>query len=149
MRIDHRPTQPVACVHQTAPTVLVDQIGRAIGEVIHHLNEAGVAPVGPPYARTTWEPGTDLEIGVPVSVVVSGGGRVVAGELPGGTMAATTHLGPHDTIAATAAKLRRWIAQQGFAENGTPWEVYVTNPREVPDPNQWEHELVYPVRKRQ
>ncbi|MEE9254726.1 MAG: GyrI-like domain-containing protein [Pseudomonadales bacterium] len=145
VRVEQREAQPVACVHQPAPAQLVDQIGKAIREVMSYLARNAIEPAGAPYGRSTWEPGDDLEIGVPVTKGIEGDGRVVAGELPACKAAVARHVGPHEKISETTAELRKWIAERGLAEADVPWEIYLTNPSEVPDPNAWENELVHPV----
>lgn len=145
LKLDDRAPQPVACLHQPAPAELVGQIGEAIREVSAYLTAHDVEVAGPPYARSTWQAGSDLEIGFPVKRAIAGDGRVVAGELPGGTVAVALHAGPHDRIPETTTALRSWLADQGMSEAGVPWETYLTNPREHPDPADWRNEIVIPV----
>jgi effector-binding domain-containing protein len=146
MRLEERTAQNVVCVRQTAPERLVDQIGKAIEKVVDFFTKEGIQAAGPPYARSTWEPGTDLEIGFPVTKTVRGHGDVVSGELPAGKVAVARHVGPRDTLDETTSRLRQWISEQGLTEAGVPWETYLTNPSEVLDPARWETDLVYPVR---
>lgn len=139
------PAQPVACINQLVPDHVVDQVGRTIHEVLEFLSEVRVESVGPAFARSTWEPGSNLQIGFPVSVPIDGNGRIVAGELPHGKVATTVHRGPRELITGTIAKFRQWIAEQGFREVGVPWETFLTNPREISDPENWMNGLFIPV----
>jgi hypothetical protein len=71
-----------------------------IGEIIHvaFLAGAGVQPVGPPYARALWQPGHELEVGIPVSAPFAGTERVICAEPPGGKFAVAWHTGPFDQL---------------------------------------------------
>lgn len=144
-KIEERPLQFVLCIRDKAPEQVTDQIGKAIGELWAFLVRKDIEPAAAPYARTTWQPGTDLEIGFPVATAVHGEGRIVAGELPGGNVAVTIHTGGYENIGETATALRAWIAEQGLTEAGVPWETYLSDPAKVPDRKDWQTELVYPV----
>jgi effector-binding domain-containing protein len=39
-----------------------------------------------------------------------------------------------------------WIAAQGKEGNGAPWESYITDPGELPDPKDWRTEVYWPLR---
>ena len=39
------------------------------------------------------------------------------------------------------------LTADGHAVAGPPWEVYVTDPGEVPDPAAWRTEVVHPIRE--
>jgi effector-binding domain-containing protein len=145
VKLEERKPVPVACVREPVPAQIGDLVGRLIGEVWGYLQRAGVQPAGPPYARSIWMPGTEVEVGFPVAEPVGGEGRVVAGELPGGSAAVTWHTGPYDQLAGAYQTVRDWIAGEGLAVAGVPWEAYYTDPGATPDPNDWRTEVVFPV----
>ena len=68
-----------------------------------------------------------------------------ADTLPGGTVAATVHHGPYDRLLDAYAALERWIEAQRLTRAGAPWEVYVTDPAEYPDPRDWRTEVFWPI----
>ena len=68
------------------------------------------------------------------------------GELPAGTVATVTHMGPYDTLPQTWASLAEWIGSQGLQPAGAPWEVYVTDPGAEPDQSKWRTDIFFPVR---
>jgi len=39
-----------------------------------------------------------------------------------------------------------WIEAQGLAPSGAPWESYVTDPGNFPDPKDWKTEVVWPLK---
>ena len=145
IEVVERERQPVACVREKVPPEIGDLVGRLIGEVWGVLERAGVHPSGGPYARSIWQPEMDVEVGFPVADPVEGEGRVVAGELPGGRAAVTTHAGPYNQLRGAYEAVQAWVAEQGLAIAGAPWETYLTDPNETPDPNDWRTEVVFPV----
>ena len=147
MRIEERAAQPVVFVRTATPERFDGLIGEGIRAVSAFLEARGVTPAGPPYGRSTWEPGSPLEVGFPVSEAVVGDGVVTNGALPAGRMAVALHRGPHDAIPTTRDALSRWIAAEGLDAAGTGWEVYLTNPAQEPDPAKWRNELIQPVRE--
>ena len=74
----------------------------------------------------------DLECGMPVVSPMAGTDRIRAGELPAGTVATVTHMGPYEGLAQTWSALTEWMGSQGLQPAGAPWEVYVTDPGKWP-----------------
>jgi effector-binding domain-containing protein len=100
-----------------------------------------------PYSRYHgFEPQkVDMECGAPLGAPAAGEGRIVAGELPGGQVATTWHIGPYDGLSAAYDALMGWAGEQARVPAGGPWEIYHTGPDEVPDPAQWRTELFLPL----
>jgi effector-binding domain-containing protein len=120
-------------------------IGAAISELFAHIGRIGSHPVGPPFARFfSVDPEFDFEVGLPVPELIARRDRIAPSELPGGDVAVAEHRGA-DTSAAYGA-LRAWIEANGREEAGVPWEVYYSDLQEVPDPDDWRIEVVWPIR---
>jgi effector-binding domain-containing protein len=71
---------------------------------------------------------------------------VVEDTLPGGSVASTIHAGTYDTLTHAYAALEIWIDSQGLRPAGAPWEAYITDPAEHPDPRDWRTEVLWPVK---
>jgi AraC family transcriptional regulator len=84
---------------------------------------------------------------VPVAAAAPGEGEVEAGTLPGGPVAVAVHGGPYDQLNETYAALERWIETHGYRVNGAPWEAYITDPADLPDPADWRTEVCWPLEK--
>ena len=141
--------QPVLSIRITTTMAEMSSLlGALFGETFACAGSLGATPCGPPFARYhTWGGAEiELEAGVPVLQPVEGKGRVLAGELPGGRLAATWHIGPYDTIGGAYGALERWMGAQGLEPAGAPWEVYWSDPQEVPDPSQWKTEVIWPIK---
>ncbi|MFV2195984.1 helix-turn-helix domain-containing protein [Nocardiopsis sp. LOL_012] len=152
--IETRAVDPVPVLYQ-ARKVDRDELGAVLGEVLpvvfEYAVKAGLAPAGHPYVRhvgmspayLSIEAGVPLVEGAPDEPPAESG--IVRGELPGGTVAATVHQGPYEGLGDAYAALERWISGTGAEPTGAPWELYLTDPGEVPDPAQWLTEVKWPI----
>lgn len=144
--------QPVLVVRRRIkPSELAATLGAALGQVFQYAQQNGIALAGQPFTRyLEWGPGIwTIEAGLPVTARVgktSAEGEVRADVLPGGLVATTTHAGPYDKLNEAHAAVEQWVEAQGLQSAGAPWELYVTDPAEHPDPKDWKTDLFWPVR---
>ena len=52
---------------------------------------------------------------------------------------------PDNRTPETNAAVERWIEEHGFRVGGAPWESYVTDPAQHPDPADWRTEVYWPL----
>jgi effector-binding domain-containing protein len=142
------PTQPTAVVWASLPADdIAGWLPDVYQEVMTYLTDTGVTPAGAPFARLTFTGRTvDIEAGFPVPSPVSGRGRVVPSTLPGGTVAVTTHRGRYEELGVAHDAITGWLKEHGHEADGSPWEVYYTDPQTVPDPARWRTDVVAPYR---
>lgn len=116
-------------------------------EVFSYLDKRGVRPSGPPFTRYHSYDGTqcELEAGFPVAELQSGEGNITAGELPGGAIASTVHVGPYEQLPNAHDAIDAWIHENKKNSRGPQWESYVTDPGREPDPFKRETELLWPI----
>ena len=141
--------QPILGIRTSATKQELGQVmGPLFGEVYGHIQQRGQAPAGMPFSVYYSMDGDsiDLQCGMPVAQPMEGSGRIEAGELPGGTVATVTHMGPYDALPQTWAALMEWIRSQGLQPSGAPWEVYVTDPTAERDQSKWRTDIFFPVR---
>jgi AraC family transcriptional regulator len=126
---------------------LATAIAEGAGRSYAHAHAAGLAIVGHPYTRfLTMGPGLlTFEVGVPLAAAGTGAGDVEAGALPAGPAACAIHAGPYDGLPDSYAALERWMEAEGLRPAGAPWEAYLTDPAEHPDPADWRTEICWPV----
>jgi AraC family transcriptional regulator len=141
--------QPVLVARRRVKQSEIAQaIGEALPLVFAYAQQHGIAVAGPPFARYPgMGPGLmTLDIGVPVAALPDASGAEVRSDtLPGGLAAATLHIGPYDKLPEAVTALGEWIAAQGLTPSGGPWESYVTDPGNYPDPKDWKTEVIWPV----
>jgi effector-binding domain-containing protein len=76
----------------------------------------------------------------------AGDAEVVRDILPGGPAAMTTHSGPYDQLHEAYAAIEKWIEAEKLTSSGAPWEYYVTDPAEYPDPKDWKTDVFWPLK---
>lgn len=123
-----------------APALLSARLAEILPAVAAHLGSVGVPPVGPPFTKylQVSEAEMVIEAGMPVAQPLEAGKGVEPSSLPGGKVAQTVHVGPYDQLGHAHQALLDWITQQEFEASGDVWEVYITDPGQVPDPKDWQ-----------
>ncbi len=126
---------------------LANAIAEGAGKTYVHAQTAGIALAGHPYTRyLTAGPGLmDIEVGMPLAAPAASSGDVKAGVLPGGPAVVAVHAGPYDQLGETYAAIERWMQTNKLQPGGPPWEWYITDPAQHPDPADWRTEVYWPV----
>lgn len=140
--------QPILFMRKRiAMTDIADALARLLPAVYRHATAGGIAMVGPPFCRyADMTPGgVTIEAGLPVAAAAPAAGEILAGTLPAGPAATTVHTGPYDGLGAAHEAIEAWLAGRGLAPTGPPWESYLTDPGEVPDPAEWQTEVIWPA----
>jgi effector-binding domain-containing protein len=140
IRIVDRRHQPTAGVRERIPMDrLTEFFPRAFHETMELLAAQGIAPAGAPFGKYFGMPSTtvDVEAGVPVATPIEPAGDVIAGELPGGRVVETVHVGPHETLEDTYLEVQRFFAEHGLTPGAIMWESYLSDPETEPDPAAW------------
>jgi AraC-like DNA-binding protein/effector-binding domain-containing protein len=122
-------------------------LGELLGAVFLHAQRSGATLTGQPFTRyLEWGPGLiSIEAGLPIAARVEGEGDVLAELLPGGRTAVTTHRGPYGQLVDAHAAVQQWIEEHGFRATGSPWEIYVTDPADEPNPKNWRTDVFWPI----
>ena len=55
------------------------------------------------------------------------------------------HMGPYDKLPETYAAIERWMQKQSVKPAGSPWESYITDPAENPNPANWRTDADWPM----
>jgi len=142
--------QPVLVMRRRVkPPEIAATLAETLGHIFQHAQRNGMALSGQPFTRYhDWGPGLlTIETGMPVAVHggASGDAEILADTLPGGPAAVTTHTGPYDQLTEAHAALQVWIEAQGLTAAGAPWEVYLTDPADYPNPQDWKTQVFWPV----
>jgi AraC family transcriptional regulator len=152
--------QPVLVVRRRVKrSDIPSTIAEALPQVFAYAQQHGIALAGVPFTRyiemgpglVTMEPG--MRMAVPLEDLKSAGtpaespgdAMVAAATLPGGPVATTMHVGPYESLGEAYASLQQWMEGQGLTPGGAPWECYITDPAEYPDPKDWKTEVFWPL----
>lgn len=133
---------------QVKPEAIAEALGAMFGPVFQYATAQGIPFAGRPTARyISFGPGLiTIEAGMPVAGPADGEGEIEVGSLPGGDVATTIHKGPYDKLNQGHEAIQEWIAKNNEEADGAPWEVYITDPGEVPDPAEWQTEICWPLK---
>jgi AraC family transcriptional regulator len=128
---------------------IANAIGEGLGKAFPYSQRLGLAIAGRPFTRyLSTGPGLySIEVGMPVATAPQGEGAVEAGTLPAGPVAVAMHGGHYEQLSETYAALERWIESNGYRAGGAPWESYITDPADHPDPADWRTEVYWPLEK--
>lgn len=143
-----RPETPFLFMRrQVKKEAIAETLGTMFPAVFQYATAQGIAFAGPPTARYIFvTPGLiTIEAGLPVVAPAEGEGEIELGSLMGGAVATTVHKGPYDQLEKAHEAMESWLVEHGETAAGAPWEVYVTDPGEVPDPAEWLTEVNWPL----
>jgi AraC family transcriptional regulator len=123
-------------------------IGAVLPGIFVYAQQHGIALAGLPFTRyvevghglLTIEPGFRI-----AASHTSTQGDIIADTLPGGPAATTIHTGPYDGLPDAYAALEQWMEAEGLTAAGAPWEAYLNDPSDHPDPQDWKTEIFWPV----
>lgn len=155
-RLESRPPQAYLGVTASVTMTTIAQIADRIPEVIATVTGRGVPLAGAPFLRyQVIDMAGELVIaaGVPVAPGTGPIDGLAGDTLPGGRYAVVVHHGPPDRLVDATAELLAWADGRDLAFDvrqtpaGEAWgcrlESYLSNPAEVPDPNDWDTELAF------
>jgi AraC family transcriptional regulator len=150
------PAQPVLVVRRRVRRAeIAATIAAELPRVFLYAQQRGFAIAGYPITRylETSVGLVTLETGMRVTAhngkwtSAEGEGDVLAETLPGGLTTVTIHSGPYDQLPDAYAALEEWIVANGFQRGGAPWEAYLNDPGDYPDPRDWKTEVYWPLQR--
>lgn len=153
--IVEREEQPYVALRGKVVMNEIGQFADRMHEVIGWIAARNIEPVDAPFFKydvVDMDAGLVMEIGFPVEGRHSGEEQIVTGVLPAGRYASVTYHGHPDGLVDATRDLLAWADEQGLEwdADGNKWgcrlEVYKSDPREVPDMNDWETELLFRLR---
>jgi AraC family transcriptional regulator len=145
---EERVAQPILFIRRRISRAeLQATLAESFGALYGHAQKAGLPIAGFPLARyVSTGPGLWIvEPAIPLVTPAAGEGEMQAGFLPDGPVALGVHTGPYDDLAETNAAIERWIETNGYRTNGAPWEWYVTDPAQHPNPQDWRTDVYWPL----
>lgn len=140
--------QAILLIRRSIPrSGLQPMLAECFGKLFAHGRKAGLAVVGGPIARylaveaERWT----VEAAMPLALAAAGEGEMEPGTLPAGPVAVGIHAGLYEQLPETYAAIEKWMAAEGVRAAGAPWESYVTDPGQFPNPADWRTEVYWPI----
>ncbi|MGF1667091.1 MAG: GyrI-like domain-containing protein [Acidimicrobiia bacterium] len=144
--------QPTVVMRTIVPVESIPAfLEKAFTAVAEHIGAHDADFAGPPFAR--YLPVSDdfrafeIEAGFPVASAIPGEGEIEASTLPGGEAATVTHIGPYAGMRPTYEAITDWLGAHQATPSGAPWEVYLSDPVDEPDPASWRTDIVQPYQE--
>ncbi|MEM7480681.1 MAG: GyrI-like domain-containing protein [Acidobacteriota bacterium] len=127
---------------------IAEALGTMFGSVFQYAIAQGIPFAGPPTSRyPCFGPGlVTIEAGMPIAGPGEGEGEIQLGSLFGGEVVTTIHKGSYDSLGQAHEAIQNWLEDNDEEVGGAPWEVYLTDPGEVPNPADWLTEINWPLK---
>lgn len=148
IKVEEVKAQPTMTTRfEAAPEELAANYSRALGAVYAYVMSAGGEVAGPPFGwyHAMQDGKFDVETGLPVVKPLAERGEIKPSKLPGGMVATTTHVGPYDGLGDAHEALETWAREHGKKATAGPWESYITDPGNEPDPAKYRTKLFLPL----
>ena len=126
---------------------LQGMLSECFGKLYAHGQKAGLPIAGWPVARyLSVGPGLwTVEAAMPLAIAAKAEGEMEPGMLPAGPVVLGIHGGPYEQLPETYAAVEKWMETNGVSPGGAPWESYVTDPAQHPNPADWRTEVYWPL----
>lgn len=138
-------------IRTTTPT---NQIGNAIAQTLPKVMDYMIAnhidmPSTPFAFYHRWDPAgtTEFSTGMFVSKPEKGSGDVQPFTIYKNKIVAATYFGPYEKIEVAYKAIDEWAKKNNKVLEQSPWEEYITDPGENPDPATWETKVCFVVRQ--
>lgn len=143
-------------MYATTSSSMIDvgaKMGEVMGQVMGYMEANSIAQNGKPFAVynqiDTANNSVIFSAGIPVTdrVITPAGSPVVTGFMEPVATLKTTLKGDYDNLQQAYAKANEYMAQNGLTPHPTAkmFEVYVTDPEEVPNPANYITEIYMPI----
>jgi effector-binding domain-containing protein len=132
--------------------VLSSEIGPKMGEMYGKLfaytAKNNIQPVGAPFAvYYSFDPKgkTTFEAGYPISDAATCSEGIEVKEYPAMKVVTTLFIGAYENMSPVYEKLQAYMVSNNLKANGASWEIYLTNPQEVANPNENRTIIYFPI----
>ncbi|MBN3033954.1 MAG: SRPBCC family protein [Bacteroidales bacterium] len=125
------------------------KMGKMFGELQAYVEKNRIETTGPPFcAYPDWDPSKKIVMlaGIPIKKPVKAMGTIKMSKTYQGKTLMAVHYGAYEATPKTYEKIQGYMKEKGYQPNGTPWEIYITDPMNEPDVSKWVTEVYYPVK---
>jgi len=125
-----------------------EAMGLAFAEIMKVISAKGAQVIGSPFSIWyEWESEPmEFDCAVPIDKKINGADNVLPIKTYQGKVAHVSHMGAYSTTYLSWGTLEAYIKDNELETNGAPYEVYVTDPQDVPDQSRWITELYWPIK---
>ncbi|MDY7105480.1 MAG: helix-turn-helix domain-containing protein [Actinomycetota bacterium] len=124
-------------------------LGECLPKVFEHIQRSGLTMTSPPFARYPEVGIGTFLVECGMAVADPGDGDATEGieriDVPPGRAVVAIHKGGYESLGDTYGAIERWLDEQSLKAGGPPWETYLTDPGDHPDPADWRTEITQPL----
>ena len=137
-------TRMLAKSKRIATSQVADTLGEMLPAVYEFAVRNGIELTGPPTAKyEEWSAGgVTLTAGLPVANAGAGEGDIKPTTMPAGAYARTVHTGSYDSLNDAHEALEAWISSNGLEAGAASYEIYLTDPGQYPNEEDWKTEVL-------
>ena len=159
-KIIERAAQPYVALRRIVKIPFGATVDATMPKLWQWIGEHHIEPVGPPFFKYNlidMVSELEIEFGAPTASVPMADGEAVVGTLPAGRYATLTYHGHYDKLRDVNAVLIGWMKEEGLGFDMEPTnvgnrfacrlEIYPNDPREVPEPENWETVLAFKLKE--
>jgi effector-binding domain-containing protein len=124
------------------------KMGEMYGRLFDYLGEKNIQPTGAPFAvYYAFDPKGNVvfEAGVPIAANVEVKEDMVIKEFPAMKAATCLYKGAYEKMEPVYNELNKYIQDNQLKQTGISWEVYLTDPSTLKDPNENQTLIYFPV----
>ena len=152
MEVKLKKTEPmqVAVVSHVGP---YSQAGKLYGEIAKWLNQKRLKITGPPFGWFYDNPeevkAHELrsDVGFPFKGEAKPEGNIKIKKIPAQEVLYTIHKGPYREVGSAYTALFHYAREKGYTPLGCPMEIYLNDPKEVPE-NELLTEIQLPIKRK-
>lgn len=124
-------------------------MGSMYGRLFSYVESNEIQPAGPPFTvYLSWNPEGNVvfEAGVPVTKTEAGEDEIVYKEYPAMKVVSTLYTGAYEKMEPVYNELMEHMKTKNLEGNGTSWEIYLTDPEEVDNPEENQTLIYFPLK---
>jgi effector-binding domain-containing protein len=125
------------------------KMGELYGKLFGYLGQMQIQPSGAPFAvYYTFDPkgNTTFEVGVPINSEIKAEGDFIYKEFPAMKALTTLYVGSYEKLAQTYEAIDKYLKENNLQSTGICWEVYLTDPAKLKDPNENQTVIFFPLK---
>jgi effector-binding domain-containing protein len=129
-------------------TEVGQKIGSMFGQLFAFTAANNINMTGAPFAvYYSYDPNgnTSFEAGLPVPYGTKGNDSILFKEYPAMKVVCTIYKGSYDNMSPVYTKIQEYMTINKLKSTGISWEVYLTDPSTVKDPNENRTMIYFPV----
>lgn len=126
------------------------KMGEIFGQLFAYLQSNNIEAAGPPFSvYYSFDPegNTVFEAGIPVFTENKSGGNIHYKEFEATKAVSTVYTGAYENFMQVYTAMFEYMEKEGIESVGISWEVYLTPPEEMKDPDKSMTQIYFPIKE--